>query len=162
MSPRHQILKSILSLKYELILPAKRAWSYLISFLKISIHISKISVNSFSSGRRSCVVLSMVIALTSQIHTYERGDLGSRSKGLDRDVIGSWSGRFTLRDRSLFITGVGGKGHWSWMILVASQYNLLDPLLRPCKILAIPPHWMLIFYETPFYTLATNDPTPYP
>ena len=32
---------------------------------------------------------------------YERGDLGSRSKGLGQDVIGSWSGRFTLRDRLL-------------------------------------------------------------
>ena len=30
MSPSHQILKSILSLKYELILPAKRAWGHLV------------------------------------------------------------------------------------------------------------------------------------
>ena len=29
-SPSHQILKSILSLKYELILPAKRAWGQLV------------------------------------------------------------------------------------------------------------------------------------
>lgn len=29
-SPSDQILKSILSLKYELILPAKRAWSHLV------------------------------------------------------------------------------------------------------------------------------------
>ena len=139
MSPSHLILKSILSFKYELILLGKRAWGHLISFLEISIHFFKISENSFSSGRRSCLVLLMVIALTSQIHTHERGDLGSRSKGLGRDVIGSWSGRFTLRNWLLFIAGVGEKGHRSWMILVASQYNLLVPLLRPCKIIAIPP-----------------------
>ena len=30
MSPSHLILKSILSLKYELILPAKRAWGQLV------------------------------------------------------------------------------------------------------------------------------------
>ena len=29
-SPSHQILESILSLKYELILPAKRAWGHLV------------------------------------------------------------------------------------------------------------------------------------
>ena len=30
MSPSHQILNSIPSLKYELILPAKRAWGHLV------------------------------------------------------------------------------------------------------------------------------------